>query len=112
MLKQLNRRQKNYSRIQKMKKRLLGLSLLFLISLTGCSGTPPIVRTVTVTETVYVLPPESLMSSCEIPVYQGRINPDLYNYSNKLIASLIRCNVDWQALHNWRQEKANESDKQ
>ncbi len=52
------------------------------------------------------------MSSCEIPVYQGRINPDLYNYSNKLIASLIRCNVDWQALHNWRQEKANESDKQ
>ncbi|MGI3041158.1 Rz1-like lysis system protein LysC [Shewanella algae] len=105
MLKLSNRQQENYSRIRKMKMHRLGLSLLFLMSLIGCSGTTPIVRTVTVTETVYVLPPESLMSRCEIPVYQGKTNQELYRYSNQAIAALVRCNVDWKALRDWRESK-------
>ncbi|MCT8857552.1 Rz1-like lysis system protein LysC [Shewanella xiamenensis] len=85
-----------------------GLLLLCLMSLIGCSSSVPIVRTVTTTKTVYVLPPQQLMSECNIPQYTGRTNPDLYNYSLTLIAALERCNTDWQALHDWREAKANE----
>ncbi|WP_394230212.1 Rz1-like lysis system protein LysC [Shewanella colwelliana] len=78
------------------------------MTLTGCSNTPPIVRTVTITKTVYVLPPQELMSECAIPIYSGKTNPDLYSYSLSLINALSRCNVDWQAINNWREAKANE----
>ncbi|WP_411569319.1 hypothetical protein [Shewanella sp. SW32] len=78
------------------------------MSLIGCSSSVPIVRTVTTTKTVYVLPDESLLSKCPIPIYSGRTNPDLYNYSLSLLAALERCNTDWQALHDWREVKANE----
>ncbi|MGI2045947.1 Rz1-like lysis system protein LysC [Shewanella oncorhynchi] len=85
-----------------------GLWLVCLASLIGCSSSVPIVRTVTTTKTVYVLPDKSLLSKCLIPIYSGRKNPDLYNYSLTLIAALERCNTDWQALHDWREAKANE----
>ena len=79
-----------------------GMLLLSLLSLTACSCTPPIVRTVTVTKTEYVLAPTSLMSKCITPPYSGEKNPQLYQYAFELIAALERCNLNWDALLNWR----------
>jgi hypothetical protein len=86
---------------------------LCLMSLIGCSNTTPIVRTVIVHKTEYVLPPLALVSRCKVAEYQGKTNLDLYRYAQQQIAELRRCNVDWQTLHNWIKEKGNEQpDKQ
>ncbi|WP_427915913.1 Rz1-like lysis system protein LysC [Shewanella cutis] len=85
-----------------------GLLLVCLLSLIGCSNTPPIVRTVTVTQTVYVLPPPELMSECVIPKYMVQTNLQLFNYSVSLLGAIKRCNIDWRALKDWREAKANE----
>ena len=85
-----------------------GLMILCLLSLIGCSSTQPIVRTVTIHKTEYVLPPKALISRCKVAEYQGATNLDLYHYAQQQITELKRCNVDWQALNNWIKDKGNE----
>ncbi|WP_219622730.1 Rz1-like lysis system protein LysC [Shewanella sp. GutCb] len=91
-----------------MKQLTIGLIVLCLASLTGCSSTPPIVRTVTINKTKYVLPPTELNSFCRVAEYQGSTNLDLYYYSQALIAELARCNVDWKAMNDWIKDKRDE----
>lgn len=94
--------------------REFGLLILCLHLLPACSSTQPIVRTVTVTKQVVVLPPAELLTFCEIPAApksEGRKvpNPELFNYSMTLIQALADCNVSWQSLHDWRERKTHES---
>lgn len=94
--------------------REVGLLIMCLVILQGCSSTQPIVRTLTVTKQVPVLPPEELLAFCEIPSApktEGRKvkNPELLNYAMTLIQALDDCNVSWQSLHDWRERKLNES---
>ncbi len=85
------------------------LMLIFLMILSGCSSEPPIVRTVTTKQTVYVMPPAELISRCRIPEFSGNTNSDHLEFSLLLIRELQQCNVDWAALHRWiEQHKANQ----
>ena len=60
-----------------MNKPEVGLILLCLMMLSGCSSTPPIARTVVTKQTQYVLPPQSLMSQCLPAECSSDANADL-----------------------------------
>lgn len=75
------------------------LSACLLLSLTGCAHDP-----VTVTQTVYVLPPETLVQDCQEP------DPSIEDFGDVLeLVPLLReairtCNTDKAALRKWRHE--------
>ncbi|WP_376708385.1 Rz1-like lysis system protein LysC [Shewanella surugensis] len=73
--------------------------------LLSCSNTPPIVRTVTVTQTEYVFPPDNMLSNCLIPDYSAQTNAELAEYTLILIAKITGCDADWQRLTHWVESK-------
>lgn len=95
-----------------MTKLAVGLILLCLMMFSGCSNTPPIVRTVVTKQTQYVLPPQSLMSQClpaecEFLKSNGE-NADLADCLAQQLAVIEKCDSDWQILEKWLTEKQHE----
>ncbi|WP_443216725.1 Rz1-like lysis system protein LysC [Shewanella sp. SE1] len=85
--------------------------LLCLLSLAGCSSSPPIVRNQVVTKTEYVLPPKELISQCRVPIPPKVLtNRDLHRYSLALLAALELCNLDWLTLSVWYQQQEQHHD--
>lgn len=91
-----------------MTKLAVGLILLCLMMFSGCSSTPPIVRTVVTKQTQYVLPPQSLMSQCLPAECSSDANADLPDCIIQLLALISKCDTDWQNLETWREAKSNE----
>lgn len=91
-----------------MNKPEVGLILLCLMMLSGCSSTPPIARTVVTKQTQYVLPPQSLMSQCLPAECSSDANADLPDCIIQLLAVISKCDTDWQNLETWRETKSNE----
>ena len=81
----------------------LGLPLLFLMLVGGCS-TKPLVRT----ETVLLSPPAGLMQDCpETAIPKSGSNGDLLEVAKKLRLDLAECNRSKARLREWiAQEKA------
>lgn len=99
-----------------MNKRKHGVWLACLTMLCACTTTPPAVRYVPIYKTQYVLPPEVLMRECnvtQVPLQvlqclqtqkeQCLSNPKSAGLMLSLLTDLGQCNLDWQALHDWRQ---------
>ncbi|WP_445508848.1 Rz1-like lysis system protein LysC [Shewanella seohaensis] len=76
---------------------------------SGCSSTPPIVRTVVTKQTQYVLLPKELISQClpaECDFLQNTgENADLADCLTQQLAVIKKCDADWQTLEKWRTEK-------
>ncbi|WP_428848662.1 Rz1-like lysis system protein LysC [Shewanella basaltis] len=70
--------------------------------LCSCSS-KPIVKVVTQTQTVYVLPPPDWLESCNAPVFAGRTNIDLLKHSLTQTHALAICNANMLRLQQWRQ---------
>ncbi|WP_350431734.1 hypothetical protein [Shewanella sp. H8] len=77
--------------------------LCCLLMLCSCSS-KPIVKVVTQTKTVYVLPPPSWLESCNNPVFVGSTNIDLLKHSLTQTNALATCNANMQRLQKWRQQ--------
>ncbi|MFC0047787.1 Rz1-like lysis system protein LysC [Rheinheimera tilapiae] len=73
--------------------------------LVGCSSTPaPVVKTVTVSKPVYVLPPSNMMATgCPLRPFNGTTNLDLHRYTLQLITDIKICNQEFLRLRQWRQ---------
>ncbi|QYK07580.1 Rz1-like lysis system protein LysC [Shewanella mangrovisoli] len=95
-----------------MNKLVVGLILLCLMMFSGCSNTPPIVRTVITKQTLYVLPPKSLISQClpaECDLLHNNVaNADLADCLTQQLAVIKKCDTDWQIFEKWRTEKEHE----
>ena len=88
-----------------MNKPEVGLILLCLMMLSGCSNTPPIARTVVTKQTQYVLPPQSLMSQCLPAKCSSDANADLPDCIIQLLAVITKCDTDLHNIETWRTEK-------
>ncbi len=85
-----------------MKLSRLGLLLLSLILLGGCS-TKPLVRT----ETVLLVPPASLMQDCpETSIPKSGSNGDLLEVAKMLRLDLAECNKSKARLREWVQAES------
>ncbi|WP_351123375.1 hypothetical protein [Shewanella sp. T24-MNA-CIBAN-0130] len=71
--------------------------------LCSCSS-KPIVKVVTHTNTVYVLPPADWLELCGSPRFSGFSNLDLLNYSLTQTNALAMCNANMLRLQQWRQQ--------
>ncbi|WP_406681949.1 Rz1-like lysis system protein LysC [Shewanella subflava] len=71
--------------------------------LCSCSS-KPVVKVVTQTNTIYVLPPLEWIEPCEPPTFIGNTNLDLLNYSLTQTHTLDVCNANMQRLKQWRQQ--------
>ena len=86
-----------------MKLLRLGLPLLFLMMLGGCSTRP-----LTLTKTVPVLlaPPASLMQDCpETEIPQSGSNGDLLEVAKMLRTDLAECNRSKARLREWIEQE-------
>jgi hypothetical protein len=80
-----------------------GLILICLVMLCSCSS-KPIVKVVTQTKTVYVLPPPDWLELCDNPRFIGFSNLDLLNHSLTQTNALAMCNANMLRLQQWRQQ--------
>ncbi|WP_425383172.1 Rz1-like lysis system protein LysC [Shewanella mangrovisoli] len=79
---------------------------------SGCSNTPPTVRTVVTKQTQYVLPPKELISQC-LPaecdlLHNKGANADLADCLTQQLAVIKKCDTDLQNIETWREAKLNE----
>ncbi|WP_425289194.1 Rz1-like lysis system protein LysC [Shewanella xiamenensis] len=75
---------------------------------SGCSNTPPTVRTVVTKQTQYVLPPKELISQCLPAECSSDANADLPDCIIQLLAVIRKCDTDLQNIEIWREAKSNE----
>ncbi|WP_425376055.1 Rz1-like lysis system protein LysC [Shewanella frigidimarina] len=71
--------------------------------LCSCSS-KPIVKVVTLTKTVYVLPPPDWLELCDNPRFIGFSNLDLLKHSLTQTNALASCNANMLRLQQWRQQ--------
>ncbi|WP_217495313.1 hypothetical protein [Shewanella sp. MEBiC00475] len=71
--------------------------------LCSCSS-KPIVKVVTQTQTVYVLPPPDWLVQCSTPDFVGTTNFDLLKHSLTQTNALATCNANMLRLQKWRQQ--------
>lgn len=76
--------------------------------LSACSMSQPIIKTVTITKTQYVLPPSNMITDCLIPHIVIKSNDDLVRYILKLESSIVRCDADFKRLARWRESNQDE----
>ncbi|WP_443024122.1 Rz1-like lysis system protein LysC [Shewanella sp.] len=69
--------------------------------LCSCSS-QPIVKVVTQTKTVYVLPPPDWLVQCSTPDFVGTTNIDLLKHSLTQTNALATCNANMLRLKQWR----------
>lgn len=75
----------------------LGLPLLLLLMLGGCSARPLIK-----TETIRLVPPAALLADCpETPIPESGINGDLLEIAKLLRIDLAECNRSKARLREW-----------
>lgn len=83
----------------------IGLMIVFLLLLSGCSGTPEpqvIIRTVTVTKPVPVYPPADLFNRCLVTeTFEIKTNRDLLLYAKELEQVIQRCDRDAERQIEW-----------
>lgn len=76
------------------------LSLILLLSVTGCAKT----RTIYKTQTFYRYPPTILTEPCPVPEYTGTQWGDLPLYAARLQAALRLCDEDKRLIRQWKAE--------
>lgn len=83
-----------------MKALASGWALLCLMMFSGCSATPPIVRTVTIEVPRPVEIPPQIIGRCDPPPYPigGTDNGDHTGYISRLLAVISNCDSQWQRL--------------
>ena len=73
------------------------VSLIPLLSVTGCAST----QTVYKTNTIYRNPPAFLLADCPVPEYTGTQWGDVVAYAGEVQTMLSICNTDKELLREW-----------
>lgn len=84
------------------RKWLPGLTVSFLmLCSSGCADTP---APATLTKVEREYPASSLVLQTPAPLFRGRLNSDLLEYSEQLEDALKSCNADKASIERWTRE--------